>query len=132
VRFYAVLAREVKRGNQIFLAKSTDQPLQKVIVPELESLKPPRYRYLVQRPHEWRQQLYVKGRRLTAATVFKDYRLEKRTPQQIAEDWDLPLDAVLECIYYCQENQALLAMEAEEDVKQLAKLGVKIESAPSS
>src|SRR5436853_7610023 len=68
VRFYTVIANEMKQGQQLYLARDSSGPLQKLIVPELQALKSQRYKYLVQRPHEWRQQFYVKGRRLPAAT----------------------------------------------------------------
>jgi hypothetical protein len=123
VRFYATIAREVKEGREIYLSGSSQNQLERVLIPELEALKPPLYKYLVRRPHEWRQQLYVKGRRLTAASVFKDYFLEQRTLQQLAEDWDLPPGAIQECINYCQDNQALLQMEAEEEIHRLAQRG---------
>jgi len=132
VRFYTVIAREVKEGNDIYLASGSTSPMQKLVIPELEAMKPPRYKYLVARPHEWRQQLHVKGRRLPAASVFKDYRLEGRSPEQLADDWDLPLEAVLECIHYCQENQALLQMEAEEDRRRLGESGIEVESPSAS
>jgi uncharacterized protein (DUF433 family) len=130
IRLYTVIAREVKEGHQIYLAEGGAAPVKKLVIPELEALRPPRYKFLVGRPHEWRRQLYVKGRRLPAASVFKDYRLEGRTAEQLADDWDLPLEAVHECISYCQDHQALLQMEADEDLRRLMDSGISIDSPP--
>jgi uncharacterized protein (DUF433 family) len=121
VRFYAVIAQQVREGQQVYLATGKEGPMEKIVVPELEPLRPPRYTYLVQRPHKWKRQLYVKGRRLPATVVYSDYLLEQRTPQQLAKDWELPVEAIQECINYCQENQELLQMESDEESRQLAE-----------
>lgn len=73
------------------------------------------YRYLEQRPEKTRQQLYLKGRVLPAAVVFNEMLESGQTPQQAADDWGLPLEAVLECIEYCKENLDLLHDEAVEE-----------------
>jgi len=128
VRFYKVIANEIKEGRQLCVAENSSGSMHKLIIPDLEALKPARFKYLVQRPHEWERQMYVKGRRLPAASVYRDYSVDGRTPDQLADDWDLPLDAVKECISYCEENQALLQMEAEEAMRRLAAEGIVIES----
>lgn len=130
VRFYKVVANEIKEGRQLCVAESPTSPMHKLIIPDLEALRPPRFKYLVQRPHAWQCQLHVKGRRLPAASIYRDYLIEGRTPEQLADDWELPIAAVHECISYCQENQALLKMESEEERRQLAEEGIVIESPP--
>lgn len=117
VRVLTVLAKELKEGRQIYMAAEGSAKMHKLLIPEIEVLKPPRYKYLVERPHEWRCQLYVKGRRLPAASVYRDYLLEGRTIDELADDWELPAAAVEECIRYGEENQALFQMEAEEEAK---------------
>lgn len=132
VRVFHVLAQELKSGHQIYL--SADQPgqMQRLLIPEIENLRPPKYKYLVQHPHEWKCQLYVKGRRLPAANVYSDYLTEGRTPEQLSDDWDLPIGAIKECISYCQDNKTLLQMEADEELRQLTEKGINLGSPPTA
>jgi hypothetical protein len=44
---------------------------------------------------------------------------DARTPQQVAEDLELPLEAVLESIDYCVHNQELLRQEREEELARI-------------
>ncbi len=132
VRAFAVIAREIKEGRQIFLTNEPSGQLSRLVIPEIEALKPIKYKYLVERPHPWKCQLFVKGRRLPAATVWSDMTANEMTPEQAARAWDLPLEAVYECIRYSEDNQALLEMEDEEETRQLAEKGIKIDSAPAA
>ncbi len=127
VRFYKVIANEIRKGRQLCVSEGSSGQLHRLIIPDLETLQTPQYKYLVQRPHEWERQLYVKGRRLPAASVYRDYLVDGISPEELAEDWDLPLEAVNECISYCQDNQALLQMEAEEGLRWLAAQGINVE-----
>ncbi len=125
VRFYSVMAARVKEGQEIYITDKQTNQMERVVIPDMEALKQPQYRYLVAHSHPWRRQLFVKGRRLPAASVYKDYLVEHRTPAQLANDWSLPLEAVTECIMYCKENQALLEMEAQEDRRRAERKGYK-------
>ena len=40
--------------------------------PETSLQNTDRWQYLVKRPHPWRRQLYIKGRKLLASTVWQD------------------------------------------------------------
>ncbi|XGV99847.1 MAG: hypothetical protein ACAF41_13050 [Leptolyngbya sp. BL-A-14] len=86
------------------------------------------WKYLVPRPHVWRKQLYVKGRKLLASNVWQDMIVNEMTPEQAAENWDLPLAAISEVIRYCNTHQELLRLEASEERYRLESKGVKIES----
>lgn len=130
VRFFTVLAGKVKEGQEIYMSGKGREQLEKIIIPDLEVLKLSQYKYLIERPHAWRRQLYIKGRRLLAATVYGTMLVENMTPEEAARDWDLPLAAIHECIRYCQENGSLIRMEAEEERRQLASEGIIIESSP--
>lgn len=86
------------------------------------------WQYLVTRPHSWRKQLYIKGRKLLAATVWQDMSSNQMSPEQAAENWDLPLAAIYEVINYCETNQELLKLEADEEKYRLEAKGVSVES----
>ena len=85
------------------------------------------WQYLVARPHAWRKQLYVKGRKLLASTVWQDMVVNQLLPEQAAKNWDLPLAAICEAIQYCESHQELLKLEADEERYRLELKGVLLE-----
>ncbi len=85
------------------------------------------WQYLESRPHPWRKQLYFKGKKLKAFDVWMDMMVNRETPQEAAENWDLPLDAVMEAIEYCKTNQELLREEAEQERRYLEERGISLE-----
>ena len=86
------------------------------------------WHYLVARPHPWRRQLYIKGRKLLASTVWQDKIANEMTPEQAAENWDLPLPAIYEVIHYCESHRDLIKLEADEERYRLEEKGVLYES----
>ena len=73
------------------------------------------WQYLAKRNHPWRKQLYVKGQKLLASTVWQDMITNGMSVEAAADNWDLPLDAIDEIIRYCESNQDLLKLEADEE-----------------
>ncbi len=73
------------------------------------------YRYLAPDPHSSYKQLRIKGRRIFARTIYGQHVNfeEPRTVEQLAKDFNLPVEAVKEAIAYCQSNPA----EIEEDFR---------------
>src|SRR5262245_167322 len=71
VRIVSLLARETEQGHRLCIEASGGR-LSGLLIPELEPAHGPRWQYLVERPHAWRRQLYVKGRHLPAAQVWSD------------------------------------------------------------
>jgi hypothetical protein len=61
---------------------------------------------LDEKPGSSYKQLFVKGRGIRARTLYGAFMSEEepRSPEQIAEDWNLPLEVVLEAIAYCQTD----------------------------
>ncbi|MGB7890348.1 MAG: hypothetical protein WCF82_00230 [Microcoleus sp.] len=49
------------------------------------------------------------------------------SPEQAAENWDLPLSAIYEAIDYCQKYQEILKLEADEERYRLEVKGVQVE-----
>ena len=85
------------------------------------------WKYLEQRPSSWRQQLYIKGRKLRAHTVWSDMIVNQWSEEETAYNWDLPVEAVREAIEYCESHQELLKREAEEERRYLEEHGVSLE-----
>ncbi len=125
VRVMATLAKEVREGRSIYLA-APGAPLERLLIPDLEPAGRSDWKYLAPRPSSGRKQLYYKGRRLPAFRVWMDMQVNGRTPQEAAENWDLPLEAVQEAIRYCELNQELLGMEADEEKRLLLEAGVDL------
>jgi uncharacterized protein (DUF433 family) len=69
------------------------------------------YKYLVRKPKSVYKQLFIKERWISARTLYGMYAREESpmTPEEIAADYDLPLDAVQEAIAYCESNPPELA-----------------------
>jgi uncharacterized protein (DUF433 family) len=66
----------------------------------------PKWKYLERRPGSSYKQLAIKGKRIFAWTLYCEFMNEKepRTPEQLAEDWNVPLEAVQEAIAYGQSD----------------------------
>jgi uncharacterized protein (DUF433 family) len=62
------------------------------------------WKYLAPNPKSAYHQLFIKGRRIRAWVIYCDHVAQDMTPEQIAEDRDLPVEAVRECIAYCASN----------------------------
>jgi len=69
------------------------------------------YKYLVRKPKSVYKQLFIKERWIAARTLYGMHAREESplTPEEIAADYDLPLEAVHEAIAYCESNPPELA-----------------------
>jgi hypothetical protein len=67
-----------------------------------------------------------------ASTLWQDLSANQMTPQQAAENWDLPLEAINEAIHYCETHRDLLKLEAEEERYRLQELGISFEPRPAA
>ena len=78
---------------------------------------PSEWKYLERRPGSSYQQLCIKRKRIWAWTLYCDFMNEKepRTPQELAEDWGVLLEAVQEAIAYCQSAPPELQEDHRKD-----------------
>lgn len=130
VRVLATLARETRKGGSIYIMDKTGEKT-RVVIPEIEPPAKETWKYLVERPHKWRRQLHVKGRRLRAFSVWMEMLVNDQTREDAAHNWDLPLEAIDEITSYCEQNQGLLEMEADEERRRLLAKGIDLESPAS-
>ena len=100
-------------------------------LPESSAALSAAWRYLEERPHPWRRQLYVKGRSLRAFSVWSDLTANALTVEEIAQSRALPPEAVHECIRYCEENRSLLEDECNQEKLWLLARGLEIEPPPA-
>jgi hypothetical protein len=82
------------------------------------------WQYLVRRQHPWRQQLYVKGRSLTARHLVGSMKANQLDEAATAADYCLPIEAVREALAYVEKNRDLLETEAEIERLMLKRGGV--------
>jgi hypothetical protein len=118
-------AYQLSVGDRLALISAVIQSLQNTTPME-------NWQYLVSRPHPWRKQLYIKGRKLLASTVWQDTIANQMSLEQAAENWDLPLSAIYEVVQYCESHSELLKLEADEERYRLEIKGVAIESATAA
>ena len=78
------------------------------------------WQYLAKRNHPWRKQLYVKGQKLLASTIWRDMTANEMSVEDAADNWDLPVDAIDEIVRYCESYQDLLKLEAEKEAYKLS------------
>lgn len=63
------------------------------------------WKYLERNPRSTYRQLYIKDTKFTARTLYGQMVGEDaRSPEQIAADFGIPLEAVLEAIEYCESK----------------------------
>jgi uncharacterized protein (DUF433 family) len=81
------------------------------------SATPREWKHLERRPGSNYRQLCVKGKRIWAWTLYCEFMNEKepRTPDQLAEDFGVPLDAVREAIAYCQSDPPEIREDQRKD-----------------
>lgn len=84
------------------------------------------WQHLEARPHPWRRQLYIKGRRLRAFSVWSTMQTERMSVEEAAEDWDLSMEVIREIIGYCEENREPLGREADQEKQWLLEHGVAL------
>ncbi|MBO3458539.1 hypothetical protein G4P69_07465 [Aetokthonos hydrillicola CCALA 1050] len=119
------LKRHIRPGSQLFL--HTQEGQVRLLIPELESPQVDDWQYLVERPHPWRRQLYIKGRKLLASTIWQDIVVNQMSQEEAADNWDLPLAVIQEAILYCETHQELLSLEAQEERYRLEEQGVSLD-----
>jgi len=83
------------------------------------------YKYL----GPWRgsnyRQYFYKERKIRAEVLYRQtVGQNARTPEQVAEDYDVPVEAVYEAIHYCLHNEELLRQERERDLEDIRARGL--------
>ena len=78
------------------------------------------YQYLIARPHPWRRQLCLKGRNMTIGQLISTMQANHLTPDEAADDLDLPVEQVKEALAYYELHRDLIEAEAREEAARLA------------
>ena len=70
------------------------------------------YQHLESRSRSNYRQLWIKGRHIRTEVLYRlTIGTEPRTPEEVAQDYELPVGAVHEAIDYARHNQGLLEAE---------------------
>jgi hypothetical protein len=115
----------VDRG-QIKLPEDLQLPDQTkvfVVVPEYQSEHSRRsdrqvetaYQHLEARTDTNTQELFLLGRGIKASTIWHDRFILQLSPETIAFDRDLPMEAVYEALDYCQKHWEDICAEKERE-----------------
>jgi uncharacterized protein (DUF433 family) len=91
----------------------------------------PQYQHLEARPGSNYRQLWLKGRRIRAAVFYEEiHGPEPRTPEELARDYEIPLEVILEALDYATRNLPLIEQEREREAANLRARGLLDGPAP--
>lgn len=84
------------------------------------------WKHLAPNPKSAYKQLFLKGRRIRARDLYGLFMSaeEPMTPQEIAADYGLPLEAVQEAIAYCQSDPPEIKEDFQREERIMAATGM--------
>jgi uncharacterized protein (DUF433 family) len=84
------------------------------------------WKYLSANPKSAYKQFFIKDRRIRARTLYGMYMSadEPMTSEEIAREYDLPLDAVKEAIAYCQAEPPEIKEDFEREERKMEATGM--------
>jgi len=90
------------------------------------STNPPKqYQYLEARPGSNYRQLFLKGRRIRAVAVYGAiHGPDPYTPEEYAENFQVPLEAVLEALDYVEHNRPIIQADQDREEARLRTRGL--------
>jgi uncharacterized protein (DUF433 family) len=105
------------RGKRVLAVEGADVPerFEEPVLPGLDEQLRPHRDWLVERPHAWRRQPWIKGRRVTAGDLARTIEIEGWTVEQAAAEYDLPVEAVREAVQYLATHRDLVIAEEREN-----------------
>ena len=81
------------------------------------------YQYLERRSDKHSRELFIRSTGIRASTVWHDRYVSRHSPAQIAQDRDIPKDAVCEALAYCQEHWEEICDEKDQERRRLEQKG---------
>jgi len=83
------------------------------------------WQYLAPNPKSCYKQLFVKGTRIRARVLYGLFQsADALTPEEIAAEFNLPLEAVKEAIAYCQSKPLEIAQDFEREERLMQASGM--------
>jgi len=111
-------------GRRHVITQSDASPFEMEMVNLEAERKEIPYRYLEARPHPWRKQLWIKGRNMTVWHLVENMLTNRDTPEEAAENCDLPLEVVAEALLYCLDNWDVVQADRDEERRRLVEAGI--------
>ena len=84
------------------------------------------WKHLVPNPKSAYTQLFIRGTRIRARVLYGLYMSDEEpmTPEEIAADFSLPLEAVQEAIAYCQSDPPEIKKDFEREERLMEACGM--------
>src|SRR5262249_38738053 len=84
------------------------------------------WKYLAPNPKSAYKQLFIQGTRIRARTLYGMYRSteEPRTAEDIAREFNLPVEAVREAITYCEGDPPEIKEDFEREERKMTATGM--------
>jgi hypothetical protein len=83
------------------------------------------WKHLVRKPKSVYKQLFIKDRWIAARTLFgQTVGEDARTAEELASDYNLPLEVVLEAVAYCESNPPEIREDWEREQALLEATGM--------
>jgi hypothetical protein len=83
------------------------------------------YQHLEPRPGSNYRALWLKGRRIRAAVVWESvHGPDPYTPEEFAENFQVPLEVVLEALDYVDHNQEIVEKDRQREAASLRARGL--------
>jgi uncharacterized protein (DUF433 family) len=81
------------------------------------------YKFLEARPCSNYRQLFIKGRKIRARVILGlTVGEDARTPEEVARDFNIPVEAVREAIHYCEHHEDVIRADNEMETQKLREL----------
>jgi uncharacterized protein (DUF433 family) len=85
----------------------------------------PVYQHLEYRPGSNYREMFIKGRRIRASVVDGTiHGPEPMTPEEFAQDYQVPLEAVYEALDYAARNRELIRQQREREAADIRARGL--------
>jgi uncharacterized protein (DUF433 family) len=85
------------------------------------------WKYLEHRPKKQTQQLCIQGRNMTVWHLVQPIIVRGETPEQVADGYRLPVEAVHEALEYYAANEGMIQREVAEERRLLQEAGLLAE-----
>jgi uncharacterized protein (DUF433 family) len=83
------------------------------------------YKYIGRRYGSRYRQFFINDTKHRAENMWAEtLGDDARTPEQVAADFEVPVDAVYECIHYCENNPDVLQQDYEMEQETLRNAGL--------
>lgn len=83
------------------------------------------WKYLAPNPKSKYKELFIKGRRIRASVLYGWHVCdEPRSAEEIAQDYQLPVEAVREAIAYCESDPPELIEDLEREERTMEATGM--------